>query len=439
MPETRRRSPFNVLARLVARTRNPVIRADVSRALNTPLFVEPRRGADLLDAYMRGDTAMVYASPAPYSDGGSIAVLDISGALASRPMPGPSGDGPQNYEQISADFAELVSDPKISAIVLRLDSPGGFCAGCFDLADQIFEARGKKPIHAVVDDMAFSAAFAIAAAADRIWVTRTGSVGSVGVVAYHVDQSKANEQDGVKVTAIYAGAHKIDFSPHFPLSEKAKELEQAEVDRLYDLFASSVARYRGMKVDTVKATEAMVFSGPEAIKIGFADKLGTLDDALAELAAPSESAEQRQTREAAEAEEKTRRAAADAEREKQRVQGVIAAALSASDLPAAAIATLLKQPIAEADVAARIAHAREVIKLCTAAKALPRVETFITRHASIEDVSRQLVDDKADQDERIRVDVTLPATVGGATGAAKPAGTLADRTFESRRLQAQKH
>src|SRR5690606_33365251 len=124
-------------------------------------------------------------------------------------------------EQLGAELEELVADRSVSAIVLRIDSPGGLASGLFDFTDRIFEARQTKPIVAVVDDIAYSAAYAIAAAAEKIYVSRTSGVGSVGVVGYHVDRSEADAAEGLKVTAVYAGAHKIDFSPHFPLTEAA--------------------------------------------------------------------------------------------------------------------------------------------------------------------------------------------------------------------------
>src|SRR5690606_30579576 len=151
------RSKFNVLARLFGRTENAVIGELYTHVLNTPLFVEPVRGEALLGAYLKGDLSKVYdgrprdgastvisfASPfgAGPMAGGKVAIMEIRGALTSRPMPGPSGSGPQNYEQLGAQLEELVEDRSVSAIVLRLDSPGGFASGLFDFTDRVFEAR----------------------------------------------------------------------------------------------------------------------------------------------------------------------------------------------------------------------------------------------------------------------------------------------------------
>ena len=112
--------------------------------------------------------------------------------------------------------------------------------------------------------MAYSAAYAIASAAERVYLPRTGGMGSIGVIAIHVDQSAYDEKKGLKYTAIYAGARKNDFSSHKPLTDKAMEVVQAEVDEVYDLFAETVARNRGIKATaittiTMSVTRKMAF------------------------------------------------------------------------------------------------------------------------------------------------------------------------------------
>ena len=173
-----------------------------------------------------------------------------------------------------------VRDPRILGILLDVDSPGGEVGGLFDLADEIYGARAEKPCMAIADDDAFSAAYAIASSAQRLFVTRTGGVGSVGVIALHLDQSGFDEKVGRKYTAIYAGARKNDFNPHEALSGSAKDELQSEIDRLYDMFVGTVARNREMKPALVRNTEAGLYYAEKAISAGFADQVGTFDDAL---------------------------------------------------------------------------------------------------------------------------------------------------------------
>ena len=186
---------------------------------------------------------------------------------------------------IRREFRAALADDAVAAMVFDIDSPGGEVAGVFDLADEIFAARGAKPIVAVANENAFSAAYAIASAADRVYLSRTAAVGSVGVIAVHMDRSGYDEKLGVKYTAIFAGARKNDYSPHGPLSDAARDAAQAGVDRAYGLFVETVARNRGMDPAAVRDTEAAIYEGADAVDIGFADAVMPWGEALAAVAA----------------------------------------------------------------------------------------------------------------------------------------------------------
>jgi signal peptide peptidase SppA len=222
--------------------------------------------------------------PTPGAESG-VAVIPVYGTLVRRTVGLEAASGLTSYTALAQQLAAAVADPAVRGIVLDIDSPGGEAGGVFDLADQIRVACQRKPVWAVANDMAFSAAYALAAAAQRIVLPRTGGVGSVGVIALHVDQSVKDARDGLHYRAITAGAHKNDLSPHAPLSGDAEATLQTEVNRLYDLFAHSVALHRNLSVDAIKATEAGLFFGSDAVSRGFADAVGTLDDAMAEMAA----------------------------------------------------------------------------------------------------------------------------------------------------------
>ena len=179
---------------------------------------------------------------------------------------------------------DAATDPAVRAILLEVDSPGGEAAGVFDLSDLVYEARSLKPVWAVGDEEAFSGAYAIASAAERLIVPRTGGLGSIGVVAVHVDRSARDAMEGFRATTVYAGARKNDFNPHETLKDGARRTLQVEVDRVYALFVDTVARNRGLTVDAVRATEARLYFGEDAVRAGLADEVGTLRDALAALA-----------------------------------------------------------------------------------------------------------------------------------------------------------
>ena len=270
-----------------------------TRVFGTPLLIQPDKlevilsavGPRLvidglpiavpeLSAHTEGmDTEALAVTP----DG--LAVIDISGSLVNRSSWLDAPSGLTSYANIREEFDLAMASPAIRGVLMRIDSNGGECAGCFDLADAIFAMRGAKPIWAVVDDAAFSAAYMLASAADKVFVSRTGGVGSIGVVATHVDASGWDEKAGLKYTILTAGAHKKDFNAHEPLSEGARSELQAEIDRLYRLFVETVARNRGMPAEAVRATEARLYFGEGAVAAGLADAVFPFDQTAAQMAA----------------------------------------------------------------------------------------------------------------------------------------------------------
>lgn len=187
------------------------------------------------------------------------------------------------YEFIESSFNRAMRDPDVKAVVFDVSSHGGEVHGAFETADAIFAARGEKPTYAIVDGYAHSAGFAIASAAEKIFMPKTGSVGSVGVVTMHVNYSQALKNNGIEVTYIYAGEHKVDGNPYQALSEAARSRIQQRIEKSYEVFVASVARNRGMNPDDVKATQAGVFSGDEALEIGFADAVMSPREAMAAI------------------------------------------------------------------------------------------------------------------------------------------------------------
>jgi signal peptide peptidase SppA len=212
-----------------------------------------------------------------------IAVIPIYGTLVRRTQGLEAQSGLTSYAGITQSLETALADPSVAAILLDIDSPGGESSGVFDLADRIRAATAIKPVWAVANDMAFSAAYALGSAASRLIVSRTGGVGSIGVIAMHVDQSVKDQQDGIAYTAVFAGDRKNDLNPHAPISGEAHSFLQGEVNRIYDLFATTVAKHRGMGVNTIKSTQAALFFGADAVASGLADDVGTLDDALLQI------------------------------------------------------------------------------------------------------------------------------------------------------------
>ena len=265
---------------------------------NVPLVLHPRKAEVIVAALserlgitrIEGSMAWdgdddLFSRPARKGDTGydlveGIAVIPVEGTLVQklgtlRPVSGMTG-----YDGIRQSFLHALNDDAVKGICLDIDSPGGEVAGCFDLVDEIYAARGKKPIRAILSENAFSAAYAIASAADYISVPRTGGVGSIGVIVMHVDWSQRLEKDGVKVTLITYGSRKGEGNPAIPLSDTAMKGIQAEVDSVGILFADTVARNRGISASSVRKTQAATYLGDEGVEAGLADKVQPPDAAF---------------------------------------------------------------------------------------------------------------------------------------------------------------
>lgn len=212
-----------------------------------------------------------------------VAVLPITGTLVNRGRWIGASSGLQSYDGIAQQLRMAADDERVRQVLLDLNSYGGEAAGTADLAQEIRELSDTKPVTALVADAAASAAYWLASAADEVVVTETGMVGSIGVVLTHQDLTGAAEKAGVKITHIHAGAQKLVGNPFKTLTPSDRDALQAEVDKLYDLFTSRVAAYRGMPADAVRKTEARVYRGADAVASGLANRVMSGRALLAEL------------------------------------------------------------------------------------------------------------------------------------------------------------
>jgi len=220
-----------------------------------------------------------------YRRANGVGIIPVVGTLVNRGLAvGEDSSGFTSYESIGVQLAAALADPKVQAILLDMDSPGGEATGMFSLAQSIRSARAQKPITAVVDDMATSAAYGLASSSTETVISPTSITGSIGVVLLHLDQSRELEMKGRKPTMIFAGAHKVDGNPFGPLSENVRADLQREVDTFYARFVDQVAAGRpALTTDKIRGTEARIFIGSEALDRGLADRMGTFDETLARL------------------------------------------------------------------------------------------------------------------------------------------------------------
>jgi capsid assembly protease len=221
------------------------------------------------------------------SQAGQVAVLPISGTISHRMGMMSEMSGGTSTERFTQWLRAAVNDPTVKAIVLDINSPGGTVDGVPELADEIYKANQVKPVTAVANAQAASAAYWLASQAKELVVTPSGQVGSIGVFGAHQDMSKALESEGVKVSLISAGKYKTEGNPFEPLSEEARAALQDSVNAYYDQFTKAVARGRSSDTQAVKDGfgQGRMVSAQKAVKMGMADRVATLDQTLARLGA----------------------------------------------------------------------------------------------------------------------------------------------------------
>lgn len=224
-------------------------------------------------------------SPTATADSG-VAVIPIRGVITYRPSVWSEYFGGCTVLRLQRLFRGALADPSVRAIVLDVDSPGGTVDGVEELAAEIRAARGMKPIVAVANTFAASAAYWLASAAETIVGLPTSQVGSIGVYTMHEDISRWLDQLGVTTTVIAAGEHKAETLPYAPLSEDAQAHLQACVDDAYGLFVAAVAEGRQVAVDVVRGEpfgQGRVYPARAAKKRGLIDRVGTFDSVIAKL------------------------------------------------------------------------------------------------------------------------------------------------------------
>lgn len=224
------------------------------------------------------------AQPAPpmVAVPAQIAVVPVFGTLIARGAGVIAMSGETSYEALGAVVSRLAAKPEVGGILLDIDSCGGEYAGLPEFAAELAAAGRQKPIWASVRPACFSAAYWIASQAEKIMVTPSCELGSIGVMAVHVDMSARDEQQGYKLTFFNAGDRKLDGNPHLPINEAFAKEVQAGVDRAYDEFVQAVAQGRGKRFQpkAIRDTEARTYEAADAVRIGMADQVLTFNETI---------------------------------------------------------------------------------------------------------------------------------------------------------------
>jgi len=220
-----------------------------------------------------GKVRQALAPKATVQDG--VGVLEISGVLAYRPDIGSMFfDGFEDSAEVLAAFRRLEADPEAKAIVLNVNSPGGFSVGGAEIADAVH--KSAKPTVAWVGGMMCSLAYWIGSQAKAVVATRSAMVGSIGAYVSVVDYHRmlANAGVEVKVFRNKEGTFKAAGMPGAAITDEHAAEFTRQAQRSFDVFRSDVLRARdGIPAE---AMQGQVFDGAEAKRAGLVDALGEL-------------------------------------------------------------------------------------------------------------------------------------------------------------------
>jgi signal peptide peptidase SppA len=226
-----------------------------------------------------------------YSVEQRVARIPINGTLVHKLGGVSPWSGMVGYDCLEKVIADALANKEVGAILLDIDSPGGEVAGCFDFARKLRgmsrAGGGRKPIVAFANEMACSAAYAIACSCDAVMTTETGIVGSIGVWTMQVDMTKGLSKNGIEVTMIRAGERKARGGPYEVADEATFSKLQSWVDETWGIFCAHVGECRGEAADDVRALEGDWFTGREALEMNLVDAVDNPDaifEAVAEMA-----------------------------------------------------------------------------------------------------------------------------------------------------------
>ncbi|TIN41384.1 MAG: S49 family peptidase [Mesorhizobium sp.] len=228
---------------------------------------------------------------------GSIAIVRLCGPIMPRAEAVTDVSSPAcvltNFQRA---FRQAASDPRVSGIVIDIYSSGGQVDLVPETVAMIRAARrADRPIVAIANSMAMSAAYWIGCGADEFVVTPSGEVGSIGAYVVHEDVSRMLEAEGVKMTFVYEGPRKTEANPFEPLGDEAKAHLQANTRAYYGMFVADVAKARKVPVSLVRADPVTddpddksfgggrYYGSAEALRRGMVDRIATIDEVVAGL------------------------------------------------------------------------------------------------------------------------------------------------------------
>lgn len=262
-------------------------------ALNAVWAMEERALETLLDVAARDNTDVTPQALEAYRAKGldgtqratvrnGVAILGIAGPLFKRANLFTAISGASSYDVLRTDLQAALDDPKVNAILLDIDSPGGEVNGGNELAQAIYAARDTKPIVAYVGGTGASMAYWIASSASKVVVDPTSILGSIGTQVAFAERAPAAGEMRYRFVSTQSPNKNPD-----PGTEAFDKSVQTTIDALSAVFIEAVARNRGVTVAAVLSDfgKGGTFVGQMAVDAGLADSVGDFEGVLAELTA----------------------------------------------------------------------------------------------------------------------------------------------------------
>jgi signal peptide peptidase SppA len=216
---------------------------------------------------------------------GSIAVIAIQGAISQHASAMDICDGGTSTQQISAALQDALQDETVAQILLNIDSPGGSVYGVGTLAADIRAARAQKPVVAVANSLAASAAYWLGCSAGEFYMDPGAEVGSIGVWMAHQDMSKAMADAGVTTTLISAGKFKTEGNPYSALDADGLAFLQSRTDDYYSAFTTAVAKGRNVPIESVRngMGQGRVLGASQAMSEKMVDGVMSFSDVVKQM------------------------------------------------------------------------------------------------------------------------------------------------------------
>lgn len=244
-----------------------------SEALEAVFEIAQRNGEDVEALSMRLGRPLDNTRTVTMRDG--VAIIPVTGPIFPRANLFTEISGATSLEMLALDFQKALDSQAVKAIVLDISSPGGSTENLSEFAEHVFQARGEKPIVAYASSLAASAAIWIASAADEFVIGDTATVGSIGVVA---GMRVGGEKGRIEIVSSQSPNKRVD-----PTTEEGRAQIQATVDDIADVFIETMARNRGVDVETVLSDfgRGGVLVGRKAVAAGMADRIDSLENVIA--------------------------------------------------------------------------------------------------------------------------------------------------------------